>query len=54
MYQYLGAADEERKQNYKLVMAWVGEDAWTHKRWDKKGDMPGISKDELSKIKVKY
>jgi len=32
----------------------VGEDAWNHKRWDAKGDMPGVTKEELSKIKVKY
>lgn len=54
MYQYLGATDEERQANLKLFMAWVGEDAWTLKRWNKKGDVPGITKEELHKIKVKY
>lgn len=54
MYQYLGATDEERQRNFKLFTAWVGDDAWTHKRWDMKGDMPGVSKEELSKMKVKY
>lgn len=54
MYQYLGATDEERQKNFNLFKAWVGEDAWNHKRWDAKGDMPGVTKEELTKIKVKY
>lgn len=54
MYQYLGQPDEERQKNFKLFKQWVGEDAWTHKRWDAKGDMPGVTKEELSQIKVKY
>lgn len=54
MYQFLGATDEERQTNFKVFKAWVGEDAWNHKRWDAKGDMPGVTKEELSKIKVKY
>lgn len=54
MYQYLGATDEERRKNFATFKAWVGEDAWTHKRWDAKGDMPGVTKEELSKMKVKY
>lgn len=54
MYQYLGDSDEERSKNFKLFRDWVGKDAWTHKRWDAKGDMPGVTKEELSKMKVKY
>lgn len=54
MYAYLGGTDEERQRNFKLFKAWVGEDAWTHKRWDAKGDMPGVSKEELAKMKLKY
>ncbi|MHB1052724.1 MAG: cytochrome C [Thiobacillus sp.] len=54
MYQFLGATDEERQASFKVFKAWVGEDAWNHKRWDAKGDMPGVTKEELSKIKVKY
>lgn len=37
MYKYLGATDED----FRVFKAWVGKDAWTHKRWDAKGDMPG-------------
>ena len=54
MYQYLGATDEERQKNFSIFKAWIGEEAWTHKRWDAKGDMPGVTKEELTKMKVKY
>lgn len=54
MYQNLGATDEERQRNLKMFKAWIGEDAWTLKRWDKKGDVPAVTKEELSKIKAKY
>lgn len=54
MYVHLGATEDERQKNLKTFKAWVGEEAWTHKRWDAKGDMPGVTKDELSKMKVKY
>ena len=54
MYQYLGSTEEERQANLKLFKAWVGEEAWTLKRWDKKGDVPAISKEELDLMKLKY
>jgi hypothetical protein len=54
MYQYLGATDEERQANVKVFKAWVGEEGWTLKRWDKRGDVTGVTKEELSKMKVKY
>jgi hypothetical protein len=54
MYQYLGATDTERQANLKLFKAWVGEDAWILKRWEKKGEVPGVTKEELSKIRAKY
>ncbi len=54
MYQYLGASDEERQQNLKLFKEWVGPDAWTLKRWEARGSVPGLSEAELRKIRVKY
>lgn len=54
MYQYLGATDEERQANLKVFKAWVSEEGWTLRRWDKRGDIPGVTKEELSKMKVKY
>jgi len=54
MYDDLGDDDEERQKNLKIFKAWVGEDAWILKRWNAKGDVPGVTKEELSKMKLKY
>ena len=54
MYENLGDDDEERQRNLKLFQAWVGQDAWNMKRWNARGDVPGITKEELSKLKLKY
>ena len=54
MYQYLGATDEERLANLKVFKAWVSEEGWTLKRWDNRGDVSGVTKEDLSKMKVKY
>lgn len=54
MYQYLGANEAERQKTLKVFKKWVGEDVWTHKRWDAKGDMPGVTKEELQQMRVKY
>lgn len=54
MYQYLGKTEDERQNNLTLFKAWLGEDAWFHNRWDAKGDVPGVTKEALSKLKLKY
>jgi hypothetical protein len=54
MYENLGDDDEERQRNLKLFKAWVGQDAWNMKRWNARGDVPGITKEELSRLKLKY
>jgi hypothetical protein len=54
MYRYLGATDAERQKNFGMFKEWVGAEGWTHKRWDAKGDTSGVTKDELSKMQVKY
>ena len=54
MYKQLGSTDAERATNLKLVKAWVGEGGWNLNRWDKKGDVPGITKEQLDKLKLKY
>ena len=54
MYQYLGGSDEERQKNLQVFKAWVGPDGWTLKRWEARGNVPGISREELGKIRVKY
>lgn len=54
MYQYLGADDEERGKNLKTIKIWLGDGAWNLNRFKAKGDVPGISKEQLEKIKAKY
>ena len=54
MYVFLGGSNEERQANLKLFKAWVGEDAWTFKRWEPRGEVPGVSREELNRMKLKY
>jgi hypothetical protein len=54
MYQYLGATPEERAKNLNTIKSWLGEGAWNLNRFKAKGDVPGISKEQLEKIKAKY
>jgi mono/diheme cytochrome c family protein len=54
MYQFLGSSDEERQKNLQLFKAWVGREAWVLNRFKARGDVPGISKEQLEKIQVKY
>ena len=54
MYQYLGASDEERAKNLKLIKDWLGDGAWNLNRWKARGDVPGITKEQLDKIQAKY
>jgi len=52
MYVYLGADDAQRAHNLKLIKDWMG--AWNLNRWGKRGDTPGVSKEQLEAIKAKY
>jgi len=54
MHNYLGATAEERQANLKIFKAWVGPEGWVLNRWKARGDVPGISKEQLEKILVKY
>jgi len=54
MYQNLGATEEERQKNLNLFKQWVGKDAWKHNRLKARGKVPGLTKEELEKIQVKY
>lgn len=54
MYKNLGETDAERAANLKMLKAWVGEGAWNLNRWDKKGDVPAITKEQMNKLQVKY
>lgn len=54
MYQYLGATDEERAKNLNTVKVWLGDGAWNLNRFKAKGEIPGISKEQLEKITARY
>ncbi|MGI6639339.1 MAG: cytochrome C [Desulfobulbus sp.] len=54
MYQYLGDSDEERGKNLQIIKEWLGEGAWNMNRWRARNEVPGISKEQLEKIKAKY
>lgn len=54
MYEHLGADKGEQQKNLNLFKAWVGEGAWTLKRWNARGDVPGVTKEEITKMKLKY
>jgi hypothetical protein len=38
----------------KLIKTWVGEAGWNLNRWQKRGDVPAISKEQLDKLQLKY
>ena len=54
MYQYLGTSDEERAKNLKTIKDWLGDGAWNLNRWTKRGEVPGITKEQLEKVKATY
>jgi hypothetical protein len=54
MYAYLGTTEEERQANLGLIKEWVGKDAWKPNRWNARGNVPAITKEDLDKVKVKY
>ncbi len=54
MYEHLGDDEAERQKNLKVFKAWVGDEAWNVKRWNARGDVPGITKEELNQLKLKY
>ena len=54
MFEYLGDDARERQKHLNVFKAWVGEDAWMLKRWKARGDVPGATKAEIAKMKLKY
>jgi hypothetical protein len=54
MYKHLGETDAERAANLKVIKAWVGEGAWVLNRWEKRGDVPAITKEQMDKLQLKY
>jgi hypothetical protein len=54
MHQYLGGTKEESAKNLQTIQTWLGEGAWNLNRWEARGTTPGITKEQLDKIKAKY
>lgn len=55
MNKYLGETDAERAKNLEIIKAWVGgAGAWNLNRWEKRGEVPAITKEQLDMLKVKY
>ena len=55
MYKYLGEVDAQRAANLQIIKAWLGGDGtWNLNRWEKRGDVPAITKEQLDKLKLKY
>ena len=54
MNKHLGDTPELRAANLKLIKAWVGEGGWNLNRWQKRGDVPAISKEQLDLLQLKY
>lgn len=54
MYRYLGSDEQERQKNLALFKAWVGEGGWNLNRWQARGNVPAITKEQLDKLKLEY
>jgi hypothetical protein len=54
MYKYLGDDDAERAKNLATIKAWLGEGAWNLNRFKERQGVPGITKEQLEKVKAKY
>jgi len=54
MYRYLGDDNAERAKNLAVIKAWLGEGAWNLNRWELRGKTPGITKEQIDKVKAKY
>ena len=55
MHAFLGGDDATRAKNLATLKAWLGGDAaWNLNRWETRGNVPAITKDQLDKVKAKY
>ena len=46
--------DAERAKNLATIKAWMGEGAWNLSRWEARDKTPGVTKEQIDKIKAKY
>lgn len=55
MYKHLGETPTARASNLNLIKSWLGgEGSWNLNRWEKRGDVPAITKEQMDKLKLKY
>jgi hypothetical protein len=54
MFQYLGGTEPERTKNLQTIKTWLGDGAWNLNRWEPRGKVPAVTKDQLDKIKARY
>ena len=54
MHKYLGETDTERAANLTLFKAWLGDGGWNLNRFQKRGEVPAVTKEQLDKLKLKY
>ena len=54
MYKHLGETDAERAKNLAILKAWVGEGGWNLTRWTARGEVPGVTKEQIDKLILKY
>ena len=54
MNSFLGGSDQDRARNLAMLKSWLGEGAWNLNRWEARGKVPAITKEQLDKLKAKY
>jgi hypothetical protein len=54
MYKYLGESEAERAKNFKTIKDWLGDGAWNLNRFEARGNVTGVTKEQLEKVKAKY
>ncbi|HET9044935.1 MAG TPA: cytochrome C [Burkholderiales bacterium] len=54
MYRFLGDSDGDRAKNLATIKTWLGDGAWNTNRWGARGNTPGVTKEQLDKVKAKY
>lgn len=53
MYQHLGENEQERQANLASFRAWLGtEEDWFHNRWNARGEIPAVTKEQISRLKL--
>ena len=54
MHAFLGSTDQDRARNLATLKSWLGDGAWNLNRWETRGNVPAITKEQLDKVKAKY